>query len=113
VKVGPFASEVAFSQLRDIDAEDMASFLTEELAVNHPELSVSFEHTAFFVSSVKGAIQSLNLDPAIEEAVQRRMEQLRQMVEEEVQERQRIRAAAVAAAALENGIENDTGVVGD
>jgi hypothetical protein len=38
---------------------------------------------------------------------------LRQIVEEEVQERQRIRAAAVAAAALENGIENDTGVVGD
>jgi hypothetical protein len=75
VKVGPFASEVAFSQLRDIDAEDMASFLTQELAVNHPELSVSFEHTAFFVNSVKGAIQNLNLNPAIEEEAQMRREQ--------------------------------------
>jgi hypothetical protein len=53
----------------------------------------------------------LNLDPAIEVAVQRRMEQLREMVEEGVQRRQRIRAAA--AAALENGIEDVTGGIGD
>jgi hypothetical protein len=62
-------------------------------------------------SDVKGAIQNLNLDPAIEVAVQRRMEQLREMVEEGVQRRQRIRAAA--AAALENGIEDVTGGIGD
>jgi hypothetical protein len=74
VKVGPFASEVAFSQLRDIDAEDMASFLAQELAVNHPEPSVSFEHTSYFIRTVKGAIQNLNLDPEIEEEAQRRRE---------------------------------------
>jgi DNA-binding transcriptional MerR regulator len=94
-----------------MDPTDTVSFLAEELAVNHPELSVTFEVADLSISDVKGAIQYLNLDPAIEEAVQRRMEQWRQMVEEGVQERQRIRAAA--AAALENGIEDDAGVVGD
>jgi hypothetical protein len=79
VKVGPFPSEEAFySQVYggiEIDRRAMAIFLTQELAENHPELSVTFEHAAFFVSAVKGALQNLNLDPAIEEEAQRRREQ--------------------------------------
>jgi hypothetical protein len=71
VKVGPFPSEAAFSRVRDIDAEDMASFLAQNLGL----LSVTFEHTEFFVSTVKGAIQNLNLDPEIEEEAQMRRDQ--------------------------------------
>jgi hypothetical protein len=115
VRVGPFPSKEAFlSQIyrdNEINPQDMVSFLAQEPAVNHPELSVKFEVVDLSQSDVKGAIQNLNLDPAIEVAVQRRMEQLREMVEEGVQRRQRIRAAA--AAALENGIEDVTGGIGD
>jgi hypothetical protein len=49
----------------------MASFLAQELAVNHPELSVIFDHVCFRISYVKGAIQNLNLDPAIDEEARR------------------------------------------
>jgi hypothetical protein len=80
MKVGPFPSEEAFFAQVDredyIEAEDMAPYLTQELAVNHPELSVTFEHTAFFVNGVKGFIRNLNLDPAIEEEAQMRREEL-------------------------------------
>jgi hypothetical protein len=90
VRVGPFPSEEAFfSQVpADIDLVNMASFLAEELAVNQPELSVIFDHVCFRISDVKGAIQDLNLDPAIEEEARRER----------------------AAAAVENGVEDDTGV---
>jgi hypothetical protein len=50
----------------------MPSFLAQELAVDHPELSVSFGAIEFSVKAVKGAVQNLNLDPAIEEEAQRR-----------------------------------------
>jgi hypothetical protein len=74
VKMGPFLSEEAFlSQVpTNTIAEDMPSFLAQELAVDHPELSVSFGAIEFFVRAVKGAIQNLNLDPAVEEEAQRR-----------------------------------------
>jgi hypothetical protein len=44
-KVGPFPSEEAFlSQIPgDVYFEDMGSFLTQELAVNQPDLSVFFD----------------------------------------------------------------------
>jgi hypothetical protein len=73
LKVGPFPSEEAFlTQVGvDISAENMASFLAEELAVNRPELSVAFGIVLFHVNAVKGAIQNMNLDPAIEEEAQR------------------------------------------
>jgi hypothetical protein len=76
VKVGPFPSQEAFSAQvdEDIDAGLMVSFLTQELAVDHPELSVTFDDASFFVSAVKGAIRNLNLDPAIEVDAQRRLE---------------------------------------
>jgi hypothetical protein len=50
----------------------MLSFLAQELAVDHPELSVSFGAIQFFVEAVEGAIQNLDLDPMIEEEAQRR-----------------------------------------
>jgi hypothetical protein len=108
VYVGPFPSEVAFfSQVpnRDIvHAEDLSSFLTEELAENHPELSVTFEHVEFYVSAVRGLIQNLNLDPAIEEEAQRREEDRNTRV----LEAQRRRALAAVAAAAENGVDDGT-----
>jgi hypothetical protein len=77
VKVGPFTSEEAFvlQVPRNIAAEDMASFLAEELAVDNAGLSVRFLALEFFVSSVRGAIQNLNLDPAYEDEAQRRREE--------------------------------------
>jgi hypothetical protein len=50
-KVGPFTSEQAFlSQVpRNIVAEDMPSYLVEELAVNNAGLSVHFESVEFLV----------------------------------------------------------------
>jgi hypothetical protein len=68
VGVGPFPSEEAFFTQVDevyVIAENMASFLAQELAVNHPEFYVSFGYVFFQVGAVKGAIQNLNLDPAI------------------------------------------------
>jgi hypothetical protein len=103
VKVGPFPSEEAFfAQVEeDIEAEDMASFLAHNVAVNHPELSITFEHTAFFVSAVKGAIQNLNLDPAIEEEAHRRREEW----DEHIQQ--------LNAAMAENGVDDGTDIEGD
>ena len=120
VKVGPFPSEEAFSRVRDIDAEDMASFLAQNLGL----FSVTFEHTAFFVSAVKGAIQNLNLDPEIEEEAQMRREQLDehiQLVEQEEFDglleqgvRWQAEGEGEAVAAAENGIDNiGTAVEGD
>jgi hypothetical protein len=65
---GVVCVEVFLSQLDgdiDIDAENMASYLAQEVAVNHPLLSVSFGMVSFFTNTVQGAIQNLNLDPAI------------------------------------------------
>jgi hypothetical protein len=112
VKVGPFPSEAAFSQLRGIDAEDMASFLSQNFGMANPQLCVTFEHTAFYVSAVKGAIRNLNLDPEIEEEAQMRREQM----DERNQQFQEWQAAAEAeaAAAAENGVDDDgTDVEGD
>jgi hypothetical protein len=71
VRVGPSPSEEVFlSQLGgdiDIDEENMASYLAQEVAVNHPLLSVNFGMVFFLTNAVKGAIQNLNLDPAIVE----------------------------------------------
>jgi hypothetical protein len=114
VKVGPFPSEAAFSQLRDVDTEDMASFLAQNLGLVNPKLCVSFEYTAFFVNAVEGAIRNLNLDPEIEEEAKIRREQLDEhirlmdletdaLIEEEDAQRRR----AAAAAAAENGVDND------
>jgi hypothetical protein len=104
VKVGPFPSEEAFfSQFdRDIDPESVVSLLTEEVAVNHPQLSVTFEHVDFFVTAVKNFI--LNLDPAIEEEAERRRQQLHEENEAFEEESQRRRAVAMA----ENGVDDGT-----
>jgi hypothetical protein len=77
MKVGPFPSEdVFFTRVdEDLSPELMASFLTQQLAVNHPALSITFDRAAFSVNAVEGAIRSLNLDPAIEEEAQRRREE--------------------------------------
>jgi hypothetical protein len=90
VRVGPFSSEEAFvSQVvrnfipvGDHIPEDMPLFLSQQLAENHPELSVTFLDVSFFVSSVKGTIQNLNLDLAIEEEAQRRRQKVREAIEE-------------------------------
>jgi hypothetical protein len=89
VKVGPFPSEEVFrSQVReDIEPENMASYLTQELAVNHPELFVTFWVVGFPIGEVKGAIQNLNLDRS---------------------KRKRKRVAAAAAIEEENYAEDDT-----
>jgi hypothetical protein len=94
VKVGPFPSEEAFlSQVRiDIEPENMASYLTQELAVNHPELCLNFWGVGFPISEVKGAIQNVNLDRS---------------------KRKRKRVAAAAAIEEENDAEDDTGVESD
>jgi hypothetical protein len=69
----------------------MASYLAQEVAVNHPLLSVTFGMVCFFNSAVKGAIQNLNLDQAIIERAR----------------------FGRAPAAAENGVEDDTGVESD
>jgi hypothetical protein len=99
VKVGPFPSEeVLFAQLgRDTDpvgSEFMASFLTQNVAAIHPELSVIFEELQFFVRAVKGFMQNLNIDSAFEEEVQRR--------------RQEFSPSRRAVAAAENAVEDGT-----
>jgi hypothetical protein len=101
--MGPFPSEEAFfGQVDgDINPQLMASFLTQELAVNHPELSVTFGAIECFVSAVKGAIQNLNLDPAIEEEAHRRREER----DEHTQE--------LHAAMAENAVDDGTDVEGD
>jgi hypothetical protein len=94
VEVGPYTYEEVFlSQVdEDIEPENMASFLTQELAVNHPELSVTFSRVYFPISEVEGAIQHLNLNRS---------------------KRKRKRVAVAAAIQEENGVEDDTGVEGD
>jgi hypothetical protein len=87
VKVGPFPSEDAlFAQLgRDtdpVDPEFMASFLRENVAAIHPELSVIFLDVKFFASAVKGFIQNLNFDPAFEEEMQRSRQEFNEAIEE-------------------------------
>jgi hypothetical protein len=86
LKVGPFPSEEAFYSQVDgdieMDSRSMISFLAQELAVNHPELSVTFELVEFFDNAVKGAIQSLNLDPATEEEALQRRDQLLEAIME-------------------------------
>jgi hypothetical protein len=111
VSVGPFPSHEAFSfQIPDdagLEDMGMASFLSQELAVHHPELPVTFGPVNFDVIGVRGAIQNLNLDPAILEALDPDAEET---IEGEVQRGMRIRAAAAAEA--ENGVEDDTDVEG-
>jgi hypothetical protein len=100
IKVGQFPSEEVFRSLSV--PEDMASFLTQELAENHPELTVNFEQIDFFVDNVKGTIQNLNLDPAIEEEAQRRRQEMK---EEEEEEAQRRRAVAAAEIGVDDGTD--------
>jgi hypothetical protein len=117
LKVGPFPSEAAFSLVRGIDPEDMAYFLAQNLSqVNlGPQFIVTFEHTAFFVSAVKGAIQNLNLDPEIEEEAQMRRELMHEaiLLDQEVRREVAAAATAAAAAAVENGVDDGTDVEGD
>jgi hypothetical protein len=93
VGVGPFPFEGVFN--RDISAEDMTSFLSQELAVAIPLLSVTFTTVCFYISGVHGAIRNLIPAPEIEEGSPIR------------------RTVAAYAAAAENGVEDDTGVEGD
>jgi hypothetical protein len=85
--VGPFPSEEAFYSQVDGDIEinprAMAIFLTQELAVNYPELSVTFEHVEFLGSDVKGAIQNLNLDPVIEQEAYMKRDELHDAMEDD------------------------------
>jgi hypothetical protein len=94
--VGPFPSEEVFrSQVLggiEINRANRFAALTQELAVHHPELSVTFGVVGFHISDVKVAIQNLALAPVIEEETQR----------------------GGAATAAENGAEDDAdGVASD
>jgi hypothetical protein len=88
-----FPSEEAFlSQVPgNIEHGNMTSFLAQELAADHPELSAKFPVVYFHSCDINGAIQNLNFDPAIEEEVRRER----------------------AAAASENGFQDGTDAEGD
>jgi hypothetical protein len=107
VKVGPFPSEEAFlsqvgRDMRDMDTEFVVSFLTEDVAMNHPELSVTFGSVNFFVSAVKGFIRNLNLDPAIEEEAQTRRHEFHEENEALAEGSRGRRTVAMA----ENGVDD-------
>jgi hypothetical protein len=90
LKLGPFPSEEAFrSQVRGFN---ISYYLMQELAVNHPELSVTFWGVCFPIGEVKGAMQTLNLDRS---------------------KRKRKRVTAAAAIEEENDAEDDVGVASD
>jgi hypothetical protein len=79
VLVAPFASAAAYSEIASMDGDDMVSFLCENLDVANT-MSAKFVLVKFVIESVSGAIDSLNLDPAILEEAERGIERRNQFL---------------------------------
>jgi len=80
-RVGAPLSPDVFNEVAS-NSENVHLFLSQEVADQHPHLTVQFDHISFFLSEVRTAVQSLPLDPAMVQDAQIRLRELEEFIRE-------------------------------
>jgi hypothetical protein len=85
--------------------DGLFSHLLDDVAIENPNKTVHFLEVSFVVTSVSGVIQSLNLDPAMEEDVEPFLDCFLRMMSEAGTERRSSRGRAILSALNDLGSE--------
>jgi hypothetical protein len=105
---------------QDLDGEvdELFSHLLDDVAIENPNKTVHFLEVSFVVTSVSGVIQSLNLDPTMEEDAERRIRDdepylffFLKMMKEAGIERRSSRGRAILSALNDMGSEGPNSLI--